>query len=318
MSFDPFEMTDSCGARNTTYEDESVQKSISILSRGLRLLSIAQLRGLVRDYSLPTSGNKETLTSRLIMYVETFCPTQKNLLVEISIKLKAILSNDTPTDSSSTSSSQIQSIPTDIQSLLTRETPSILLEPTDLPPAFGPVEVEPGFDNTISVTLSNHSDCVPIVQIHPAHPDGELHQVMLSVSGCAEPLSNGMWTQIRDFHNKPILIAVTSVVPPTPVILIVRWMRRTRIEKLIELIMSREHEGLREFEAESPMTGVCPLSKKVMRIPARSIKCEHNGCFDLTAFLSFACRNNNWNCPICTHQLLPEDLRVDSTYFLRM
>lgn len=320
MSFGQFGMTDSTDGRNLTHEEESVQKSISILSRGLRLLSIAQLRSLVRDYSLPTSGNKEALTSRLIMYVETFCPTQKNLLVELSIKLKAILSNGSATEYSDRQTPYLENIPTDIENILTKESPSLLLESTDLPPAFGPVQVEVGFDNMKPFVLANHSsDCVPIMQIVPASPGNQLHQVMVSVSGCPETLGNGVfWIQIPDLHNKPILVTVTSVVPPMPVILIIRWMRRVKIDKLTEVIIGGGQEQLTDYNTDSKMSGICPLSRKIITTPARSIKCEHNECFDLTAFLSFAYRNNAWNCPICSCKMLPEDLRVDPTYLLRI
>ena len=45
--------------------------NIALLARGISLLSITQLRDLLREYSLPTGGNKHILVNRLIIFLKT-------------------------------------------------------------------------------------------------------------------------------------------------------------------------------------------------------------------------------------------------------
>ncbi|EAY12125.1 SAP domain containing protein [Trichomonas vaginalis G3] len=61
--------------------------NVALLSRGISLLSITQLRDLFRDYSLPTGGNKNVLVNRLIIFLETFGQNQQNILTAFSAKL---------------------------------------------------------------------------------------------------------------------------------------------------------------------------------------------------------------------------------------
>ena len=97
----PFELSGQ--SRLSRFEDifGSVTQSgshpanIALLARGVSLLSITQLRDLLRDFSLPTGGNKHLLVNRLIIYLETFGQNQQNLLAQFSAKLKRLLSVET-------------------------------------------------------------------------------------------------------------------------------------------------------------------------------------------------------------------------------
>ena len=61
---------------------------------------------------------------------------------------------------------------------------------------------------------------------------------------------------------------------------------------------------------------VCPLTKKLVDIPARGIKCEHVECFDLKEYIIINCKKSfsepKWACPICDKEILPHQIVVDS------
>ena len=55
----------------------------------------------------------------------------------------------------------------------------------------------------------------------------------------------------------------------------------------------------------------CPLSAMRMRVPCRSIVCNHNQCFDATSFLQLQEQAPQWSCPICNKFFTFEALAVD-------
>ena len=46
---------------------------------------------------------------------------------------------------------------------------------------------------------------------------------------------------------------------------------------------------------------LCPLTKNRIKVPGRSIKCNHFQCFDLESFVKMNrnSKNPKWKCPIC-------------------
>jgi hypothetical protein len=57
-----------------------------------------------------------------------------------------------------------------------------------------------------------------------------------------------------------------------------------------------------------------PITRMKLSVPARASSCKHIQCFDLKSYLQINQRVATWNCPICNHPALYNDLMVDS-YF---
>jgi len=63
---------------------------------------------------------------------------------------------------------------------------------------------------------------------------------------------------------------------------------------------------------------VCPLGKIRMKIPAKSIHCDHQfKCFDAKTFILMNQNKPTWVCPICNKPCLYDDLQIDN-YFLEV
>jgi len=60
---------------------------------------------------------------------------------------------------------------------------------------------------------------------------------------------------------------------------------------------------------------LCPLGKKRIEIPAKSIHCNHLQCFDVRIFLSMNEKNPKWKCPICDASCLYDEMQIQY-YFL--
>ncbi|XP_008186608.1 E3 SUMO-protein ligase PIAS2-like [Acyrthosiphon pisum] len=62
---------------------------------------------------------------------------------------------------------------------------------------------------------------------------------------------------------------------------------------------------------------VCPLSKIRMKIPVKSIHCDHLQCFDARTFILMNEKRQTWVCPTCNKPCLYDDLQIDN-YFLEV
>lgn len=60
------------------------------------------------------------------------------------------------------------------------------------------------------------------------------------------------------------------------------------------------------------ITLLCPINKSKMKLPVKSVNCEHLQCFDLEAFISSNKIDPIWMCPICTRSCILADLKIDS------
>ncbi|KAJ3445433.1 tonalli isoform b [Anaeramoeba flamelloides] len=58
----------------------------------------------------------------------------------------------------------------------------------------------------------------------------------------------------------------------------------------------------------------CPLSRKRIKIPSRTIKCKHLQCFDLTQFIKFAEFSKKWVCPCCNIKIKLNELIIDGFF----
>lgn len=50
-----------------------------------------------------------------------------------------------------------------------------------------------------------------------------------------------------------------------------------------------------------------------IKVPIRSISCNHVSCFDASTFLMINEQTPSWKCPICSNVLRYEDLAVDGS-----
>jgi hypothetical protein len=298
--------------------------SVLLLARGISLLSITQLRELLREYSLPTGGNKTCLVNRLVIFLETFSPTQQNLLGQFSTKLKSLLSID-PDDSTSPSSTNH---PEDVSKSLTFSgmthrlptvSPTCLFENTNAPIPFGPVLIHIpqmlGYQHRFALPLPP-GDFVPILQFTSVSPRILIRKLSIQLSGVFITfLDNIMWTNVSEFVNRQGLVQILQIDPPVPIIAFIRWMEKVSLVNLTEKILTKKEFIVQYGHSRTRPNGVCPLTRKLIARPARGVKCQHDDCFDLTGFLSYAMRTNSWTCPICHIPLIAEDLRVDPNYF---
>ncbi|KAE9538038.1 hypothetical protein AGLY_006010 [Aphis glycines] len=60
---------------------------------------------------------------------------------------------------------------------------------------------------------------------------------------------------------------------------------------------------------------LCPLGRTRMKIPAKSIHCDHLQCFDARIFILMNEKKPTWRCPTCNKPCLYNDLLVEN-YFL--
>ncbi|KAH0793153.1 SAP domain containing protein [Histomonas meleagridis] len=284
-----------------------------VLSRGLELLSIAQLRDLLRDYSLPTGGKKKLLVERLLMFLETFATKQQNVYIQFQNKLKALLTEEHDTDSNAN-----QSFPPAMIQALNSSTPSIIYSNTDYPFCYGPVIIQ-GNAPFFTYTFSHQTpvaNCYPVLCFSPVVPGAQLHKITFLLLDRHITLSDGnFWFQIADSASKVESFQVLSIEPPIPLVACVRWLGKVPLPKVVETILSYGNApDIAKNESEE-CKGICPLTNKIMLRPARGVKCNHKQCFDLTGYLSIASSTNNWICPVCKQTCFPEEIRVDTNYF---
>ncbi|XP_060860345.1 E3 SUMO-protein ligase PIAS2-like [Metopolophium dirhodum] len=62
---------------------------------------------------------------------------------------------------------------------------------------------------------------------------------------------------------------------------------------------------------------VCPLGKIRMKIPAKSIHCDHLQCFDASTFILMNEKKPTWMCPTCNKPCCYDDLQIEN-YFLEV
>ncbi|XP_022169994.1 E3 SUMO-protein ligase PIAS2-like [Myzus persicae] len=62
---------------------------------------------------------------------------------------------------------------------------------------------------------------------------------------------------------------------------------------------------------------VCQLSTVKMKLPAKSIHCNHLQCFDAATFILMNEKNPKWICPTCHESCLYDEIRIEG-YFLEI
>ncbi|XP_065912432.1 E3 SUMO-protein ligase PIAS2-like isoform X2 [Dysidea avara] len=74
-----------------------------------------------------------------------------------------------------------------------------------------------------------------------------------------------------------------------------------------------------DFDAEVATTSLrvslmCPLGKMRMKIPCRSISCNHLQCFDASLYLQMNERKTTWICPVCDRPAPFTELIIDGLF----
>ncbi|CDK24945.1 unnamed protein product [Kuraishia capsulata CBS 1993] len=92
---------------------------------------------------------------------------------------------------------------------------------------------------------------------------------------------------------------------------------RPHISKLADLqILKGDDEDDDDLiiEGAEIVTLKCPITMAKMKVPAKSIKCNHLACFDLTSFLQLQFQSPRWNCTVCGSPITFNDLAVDDFF----
>lgn len=305
---------------------------ITLITRGISLLSIGQLREFLREYSLPTGGNKHALVDRLVIFLETFGPSQQNLYLQFSLKLKKFLSVETNIDSDSHLSSESeesgqQQISSDLMERIYSTSPSCLFQPIKnkdneiyLTSPLAPVIIHPSnpvvqLDFTLPAASIN---IVPILQFCPVD-NQSLFIKKLTFQLCGTIITlrdNILWCDLTEYQNQDGIIEIKAINPSVPVVVLIRWMEKVSIQQLSQtIIKDRGPAPEISINPINPPNQICPLTRKLILRPARGVNCNHPECFDLTGFLCYSIKKHIWQCPICHIDLQAEDLRIDPIFF---
>lgn len=300
--------------------------SIELLARGMKLLSIANLRQLLRIYSLPTGGNKKSLVDRLILYLETLGPNQQSMVMQFSVNLKKLLSSD---DNTATIEPEQDQNPTgtDNQPIqppkpISDVSPSILYELTADPCPFGPQDIQSGEipTNMLEFVLTNPpADCTAILEFIPTFRTAPLRSITVQVSNKPQvTLHQGaLWISLSDLLKQNGSFRIITVDPQMSITALIRWVKRVPISDVMQIIIDNEEPPCEVDETvlpRYPINGICPATRKIIKYPVRGVNCVHKDCFDLSGYLSIGCETNQWICPICAKSVYPDELRIDSQY----
>jgi hypothetical protein len=294
--------------------------NLPVVSRGLQLLSSAQLRELLREYSLPTGGNKLTLVNRLLIYLETFGTHQESLLVQFSVKLRKFLSIDNPSNPPDSPSDQSEAPLSDISELLFKTAPSCLYDLCEEPFIFGPVSIPAHWPSEIlSIPgLEFEDDSLPFVDFAAVSQNSKLVKVIITINDEYVVLnSKALLHPLSRLKNGPIAIQVQSVDSDGPIVMGIRWFRKVAVSEVIR----RTIGGVRAEDPpiRRPMwSGVCPFSRRVITCPVRGVNCAHWQCFDLLPWVIDGDNTGNWKCPICHLPIKADELRFDPGFLLNV
>lgn len=303
--------------------------NVALLSHGISLLSITQLRDLLRDYSLPTGGNKHVLVNRLIIFLETFGQNQQNMISQFSARLKTLLSYEgnqavidhglqVPMFDTGPVNTQ-QPIPPSLKQQILSKPVSCLFEPADAAPLFENLVPDAELvGSSMQISLPpNDGNAIPILQFVPLVSLESGQKIMFQFGGVFNTLSNNtLWADLSDFSGRTSNLQIQSVEPIVSMCILVRWMKRVPIYQLVQrIITERAPAPVYRTHPNSILDGVCPLTRKLIARPARGMKCEHSECFDLTGYICYSLKNKSWACPICNRPLPADELCVDLSYF---
>lgn len=185
---------------------------------------------------------------------------------------------------------------------------------------FGPIALDEGTKDSVWVLnlpkTPPHS--LPILQFMPGD-FGEgvrLEYVTFQIDDMLVTLNgNSLWYDLSEFENQSNRIRILEFEPKVSLIMVVKWLKKVSVESIIESVMTKMEGPPVVQSGEDRISGICPLTNKIIVIPVRGVNCKHRGCFDLSGFLCYAGKNNCWMCPVCKKDVRADDLRYDPSYF---
>ncbi|XP_060857920.1 uncharacterized protein LOC132935453 isoform X2 [Metopolophium dirhodum] len=114
----------------------------------------------------------------------------------------------------------------------------------------------------------------------------------------------------RSFYMVVNLVDIISVVEMVENIKMDedRFLSALETKKKVQEFLKNSGKDLETFN----FSLLCPINKSKMKLPVRSVKCNHFQCFDLQAFISLNEIEPTWLCPICSKSCILADLKIDS------
>lgn len=304
--------------RHEKENDKLVNESISLISKSFALLDIGQLRSLLNLFSLPTTGVKNQLLKRLIVFVETFGPRQKYIIPQIQMELKLFLSDNVAQYPFPKKNKNLEPNPELIRRITFDDIPSFIFQKEEqIKFCFGPVIIRRSDIPSASYDFFNPeiNGLHPILNICPLNEKYILNKVVIEFNSTQLVLNDRLfWFRFPDDIRKVEKLKVLEVEPLTSVVMYVRWMNLKSIDDILKSIKKFDPSLHSLVESNQNYDyKLCPFSRKIMNHPARGVNCNHKECFDLTYYLSDSLHTNKWKCPFCNNLVLAEDLRIDPT-----
>lgn len=303
---------------------------VRFVKKSLRYLKISQLKEILSNYSVPVSGPKKELENRIIRLVETFVDSKSDFWNDFSQVLKLCISQigeyseikkDVDKDE------EIDHLKGQIDPQIFRvidrfKLPISVLFSSEEPEIISSFFILPSLGKPIDLKLPPVvSPCTYVFQIivpsNIKKTDLTFREFQFSFNDMILSMNPSKKWMILPTQRSQIEYSLTplSVDPFIPIIAAVKIVRIISTKELTEIII-KTHPLAEKIDFITPHPKyICPLTRKVMIHPARGTKCSHGECFDLSGFLAFSIKNNNWNCPICHQNILPDELVIDPFFF---
>lgn len=164
-----------------------------------------------------------------------------------------------------------------------------------------------------------------LISIKKCQPNQKIIFQSISSMGPAFPSSLTMWygeillyspnfstnskyidlTPILDFKSSKLL-EFTVQNEPQWYCIVIRTITKVPYSRLINQALQRKLPS-KDFQSSV----CCPLTGKIMKVPVRSIKCQHSQCFDLKSALKRNSPGTPFLCPICGETINFDDIAVN-------
>ncbi|KAJ7615515.1 PINIT domain-containing protein [Roridomyces roridus] len=128
-------------------------------------------------------------------------------------------------------------------------------------------------------------------------------------------VSGGMPGEMKKFYLVAQIVEAKTVESLVDTLVRTRFMSEEEVLKSRAAPTSDGDDEILSSTLKLPLR--CPLSFARITTPARSVKCNHAGCFDATSWYSVMQQTTTWLCPVCENALDWRELIVDG-YFTQI
>ncbi|CAD6583364.1 MAG: SUMO ligase siz1 [Alectoria sarmentosa] len=111
--------------------------------------------------------------------------------------------------------------------------------------------------------------------------------------------------------TKKRFLMVLNLVKRHPVEELVAKLKSGKTIVKEQVVLISKSEDAEIVATSSIMSLKCPLSTLRIDVPCRSSVCSHNQCFDASSFLQLQEQAPTWTCPVCNKAATYEHLQVD-------